>query len=143
MAKKKTVEQMSADELYELAARRQAEEEEQKREAQRQELDVLREERRALVARQRKELAAIDSQINKLRGKGKNGTAASGRSRAGVNVSNAVLEILANKKQASTQEIKDELASAGIVANNLSQTLAYLKRQEKITSPERSVYAMA
>ena len=138
MAKKKTVSQMSSDELFELAKARQAEEAEVQRETERQKLEELREERRAIVARHRKELAAIDSRIRKLRGKG-NG----GRGRSGVNISSAVLEILANKKQLNTKEIQAELANAGIVANNLSQTLAYLKRQNKISSPSRSVYAIA
>jgi hypothetical protein len=138
MAKKKTVTQMSSDELFELAKARQAEEAELQRESERQKLEELREERRTIVARHRKELSAIDSKIRKLRGKG-----SSGRGRSGVNISNAVLEILANKNELNTKEIQAELAAAGIVANNLSQTLAYLKRQNKITSPARSVYAIA
>ena len=140
MAKKsKSIEQMSADELFELAKQREAEELEKQREAERAQLDELREERREIVARHRKELAAIDSKIRKIRGK----SSSAGRSRGGVNVSNAVLEILAKKKKLSTKDIQAELASVGIVANNLSQTLAYLKRQGKITSPARSVYAIS
>jgi len=138
MAKKKPVDQLSSDELFEMAKARQAEEQEKEREAERAQLDALREERRALVVKQRKELAAIDSKIRKLRGKG-----SSGRGRGGVNISSAVMDILQKKKQLSTREIQAELANAGIVANNLSQTLAYLKRQGRITSPQRSVYAIA
>ena len=139
MARKKTVEQMSAEELFELAKARQEQEQEKEREAARAKIAALREERKALVAKQRKELAALDSKIRKLTGK----PAASGRGRGGVNVSQAVLEILANNKQLSTKEIQAQLASNGVVANNLSQTLAYLKRQGKITSPQRSVYTIA
>ena len=37
----------------------------------------------------------------------------------------------------------DELEGRGVVANNLAQTLAYLKRQGKVTSPARSIYTPA
>jgi len=139
MAKKKTLDQMSSNELFELAQARQEQEEEKEREAVREQLTTLREERRVLVAAHRKELAAIDRKIQKLSGK----PASGGRGRSSVNVSQAVLDILAAHKKLSTKEINAKLASDGIVANNLSQTLAYLKRQGKITSPQRSVYSMA
>ena len=139
MAKKKTLDQMSSDELFELAQARQEQEKEKEREAVREQLSELREERRALVATHRKELAAIDRKIQKLSGK----PAGSGRGRGSVNVSQAVLDILSSHKKLSTKEINAKLAADGIVANNLSQTLAYLKRQGKITSPQRSVYSMA
>jgi len=139
MVKKKSIDQMSAEELFELAKARQEQEQEKEREAVKEQIDALREERKALVAQQRKELAALDSKIRKLRGK----PVATGKGRGGVNVSKAVLDILAANTQLSTKEIQTQLASNGIVANNLSQTLAYLKRQGKITSPQRSVYAIS
>jgi len=138
MAKKKSLDQMSAEELFELAQARQEEEQEKEREALREQLNELREERRALVAAHRKELAAIDRKIQKIGGK----TAGKPRGRSSVNISQAVLEILSASKQLSTKEIHAKLAADGIVANNLSQTLAYLKRQGKISSPQRSVYAI-
>ena len=52
-----------------------------------------------------------------------------------------VLEIVAKTKKISTKEIKAQLDNRGIVANNLAQTLAYLKRQGKVTSPARSIYS--
>lgn len=136
MAKNKSLDQMSADELFELAQTRQQQEAEKQREAAREELMALREERRALIAAQKKEVAAIDRKIEKLSGK----PASKGR---GQNISKAVLDILTAQGQQSTKEIKAKLDADGIVANNLSQTLAYLKRKGKITSPQRSVYAMA
>ena len=139
MARKKNVEQMSSDELFELAKARQDEELAKAREAVREKVDALREKRKALLAKHRKELAAIDSQIRKLGGK----TASGGRGRGSVNVSKAVIDILTEHEKLSTKEIQAQLATAGVVANNLSQTLAYLKRQGKISSPSRSVYSIA
>jgi len=139
MPKKKPLDQMSSEELFELAQTRQQQEQEKEREAAREQLATLREERRALIAAHRKELASIDRKIQKLSGK----PAVSGRGRSSVNVSQAVLDVLASGKKLTTKEINTKLAANGIVANNLSQTLAYLKRQGKIASPQRSVYTIA
>ena len=135
MARKKTVEELSADELYTLALARQQEEEQAQREAARQEIDDLKQHRRELLAKQRKELAAIDSKIKKLGGRtrSKNGSA--------VNVTDAVFAIVQAAGQINTKDIKSELDRQGVIAGNLSQTLAYLKRKGRVSSPSRSVYA--
>ena len=39
--------------------------------------------------------------------------------------------------------VKAELEKRGVVAKNLAQTLAYLKRQGKVASPSRSIYTPA
>jgi len=139
MAKKKPVEQMSSDELFALAKNREAQERENEREANRAQIDALRQKRRDLVTKQRKELAAIDSKIRKLGGKTSTASRSGSRS---SNVSKEVLTILKNKKQLSTKEIQAQLNKNGIEANNLSQTLAYLKRMGKISSPSRAIYTI-
>lgn len=137
MARKKALEELSSDELYELAARRQQEEEDLKREALKEELEALRNERRELVAAQKKALAAIDAKIRKLGGKSRS------RARSSVNVTDAVLGIVQAAGEISTRDIKAQLDDQGIVASNLSQTLAYLKRQGRVVSPSRSLYSPA
>ncbi|BAN68955.1 hypothetical protein [endosymbiont of unidentified scaly snail isolate Monju] len=140
MAKKKSVDEMTAQELYELAKAKEAEEQERQREAMRAELEKAKAERKALLARHRKELAAIDARIRELGGRVRStGGKSGGRGR----VSNTVLEILSDRKEHSTTDLKAELAKHGVVANNLNQTLAYLKRQGKIKSPKRSTYVIA
>lgn len=136
MAKKKTLDAMSADELYALAQQREHEEQAAQQAAVRDQIEALRAERRDLVAAHKKALAAVDAKIRKLGGRTRRG---GGR---GVNVTSKVLDILA-KGKASTKEIKAELDSQGIAAGNLSQTLAYLKRTGRVTSPSRAVYALA
>jgi hypothetical protein len=140
MAKKKTVDELSAEELYGLAKAKEAEEWEREREAMRAEIEKLRADRKAAVARHRKELAAIDAKIRKLGGRTTGRTA---RASAANNISANVIDILSDKKQHSTKEIQDELNQRGIVAKNLAQTLAYLKRQGKVKSPRRSIYSLA
>lgn len=139
MARKKTVEDMSSDELYALAEARAEEEVERQREEARLVLEELRGKRRELVAKQRKELAVVDREIRKLTGKTKN---KAGR-RGGVNVTERVMQIVVNAGEISTKDIKAELENEGLNVSNLSQTLAYLKRQGKVTSPTRSIYTPA
>lgn len=136
MAKKKSVDELSYQELYELAKAKEAEERERQKEARRAELDKLKSERKSILARHRKELAEIDARIRKMGGN------SGGRGSSG-NVSASVLDILSDKKQHSTKEIQAGLQKRGVVANNLAQTLAYLKRQGKVKSPKRSIYTIA
>jgi hypothetical protein len=138
MAKK--LSNLSAEELYALAREREQQEADEAKEAMRAQLEELRAQRREIVARQRKELAQIDAEIRNLGGR-------TGRTRkrraSGTSVTDQVLKIVSGVEQISTKEIQAELENRGVVVNNLAQTLAYLKRQGKVTSPSRSIYAPA
>lgn len=136
---KKTLSDMSSDELYELARKREEQETAEEKEAARAKLEELREKRREVLARHRKELAAVEAEIRSYGGR----TTGSRRRGSGVSVTDQVLDIVGKSKKISTKEIKAKLEERGIVANNLAQTLAYLKRQGKVVSPERSVYSPA
>jgi hypothetical protein len=138
MAKKKSIDELSAEELYALAQEREQQEAEAQREAVRQQVDELKVQRKALIAEHKKELAALDKEIRKLGGRT--------RSRRGVssmNVTDVVLGIVQAAGEISTKDIRAQLDAQGIEANNLSQTLAYLKRQGRVQSPGRSLYAAA
>lgn len=137
---KKSLSNLSADELYELARQREIQEAEEAKEAVRAQLDELRAKRRDTVSRHRKELAAIDAEIRSLGGRTPRGRR---RSAAGGTITDHVLDIVSSSKKISTKEIKAELDNRGVVANNLAQTLAYLKRQGKVSSPARSIYSPA
>lgn len=137
---KKNLSDLSSDELYEMARAREEQEAAEAREAVRAKIEELRAQRKEAVARHRKELAAIDAEIRSLGGRGGRGKRRAG---TGGNVTDHVLQIVSKSKKISTKDIKAELESRGVVANNLAQTLAYLKRQGKVTSPARSVYSPA
>jgi len=132
---------LSAEELFELAKKKQAEEIEQKREAVKAEIDALRQKRRDLVAQHKKDLAKIDSELSSLTGS----KASKGGSRAsrGSSISNIVLEILGSGGQMTTKDLQAALDNRGVPAPNLAQTLAYLKKKGSISSPARSVYQAA
>ncbi len=137
---KKSLSGLSSDELYELAREREEQEAAEAKEAAREQIKELRAKRREAVARHRKELAAIDAEIREMGGRTGGGRRRGGN---GVSVTEQVLEIVGSAKKISTKEIKAELENRGIVANNLAQTLAYLKRQGKVNSPSRSIYSRA
>ena len=138
---KKPISELSSEELYELARQREEQEAAHAQQAARAQIEELRQKRKETVARHRKELAAIDAEIRGLGGR--TGPGGRRRSGSGVSVTDQVLDIVSQSKQISTKEIKAELGNRGVVANNLAQTLAYLKRQGKVQSPARSIYAPA
>ncbi len=138
---KKNLSGLSSEELYEMARAREEQEAAEAKEAAREQIDALRAKRRDAVARHRKEVAAIDAEIRELGGRTGGGRRRRGGS--GASVTEQVLEIVGSVKKISTKEIKAELENRGVVANNLAQTLAYLKRQGKVKSPSRSVYSLA
>ncbi len=135
MNKKKQMEELSSRELYTLALKREREEREQERRAYRERVRELRARRRQLVAEHRKELAKIDAEIRAMVG----GSPKGGGPRV-RGVSAAVVEIVGKRGEVSRKELQAKLESRGIVAANLNQTLAYLKRQGRISSPRRGVY---
>ena len=141
MAKKNTVTTMSSAALYKLAQKREQEERATHLEAAKGKIDALKAKRRELVAKQKKELAKVDAEIRKLGGKAP--SASKRKKRSGGSVSAAVLAAIAAGGEISTQDLKAALDAKGVTAGNLGQTLAYLKRQGKISSPSRAVYTIS
>ncbi|MGD8956474.1 MAG: hypothetical protein PVJ03_04010 [Chromatiaceae bacterium] len=137
---RKSLAGLSSDELYELAREREEQEAAEAQAAVRAQIEELRNLRRETVARQRKELAAIDAEIRGLGGRAPRGKQ---RRSSGGSVTEQVYDIVSSAKKISTKEIKAELEKRGVVAKNLAQTLAYLKRQGKVASPSRSIYTPA
>jgi hypothetical protein len=138
MAKKKALEELSADELYALAQQREEEEGKAEREANRQAIEDLKAQRKAMVAEHKKALSNLDRQIRQLGGK----TRRAGRGKK-INVTDTVANIVQAAGEISTKDIRVALESQGIDASNLAQTLAYLKRQGRVGSPSRSIYTPA
>lgn len=141
MPKVKSIDELSATELFKLAEKRKKEEEEKKIAANKAKIEELKSQRKALVAAHRKELSAIDRQLKKLTGitpisKTSNKNESSG-------TTDSILSMLSSAKSMTTAEIRTELENNGQSTNNLSQTLAYLKRTNRVKSPARSTYALA
>lgn len=135
-----SLETMTSEELYELARQRREDERRQVEEERRERLARLQAQRSEVVARQKAELAALDKQIKQL---GADTAKGRGRGSSTSNLSQHVVDIINERGQMSTRELKGELESRGFEARNVSQTLAYLKRNGRVVSTARGVYAAA
>jgi hypothetical protein len=143
MAKKmKTFEELSSQELYELALQREQEEQERQREAARAKIETLKQKRRDVSAKLRQEIAAIDREIRKLGGRSRTG-ARSARAGGRGDMTGKTLQIIGKHGPVSTKDIRAQLEKDGIDTTNLAQCLAYLKRNGRIDSPERATYVLA
>ncbi len=136
----KPIEQLSAQELYELAKLREQEEAEAQREENRARQDELRDRRRELTAQYKKDIAALDRELRALGGRPRGRAAGRGR---GGSLTDKVLELVARAGTISTKELKVALEKEGMDTTNMGQTLAYLKRNGKVIAPSRATYAVA
>jgi hypothetical protein len=135
-ARKKQVTELSAAELFKLAKKREQEELKKSMEANKEKLAAARVKKREIIARHRKELRKIDAEITRLSGK----PATRKGKKSGTSVTETVVAIIAEAGKMSTADLKAALKKKGVSTNNLPQTLAYLKRQGRITSPARAIY---
>lgn len=129
---------MSAAQLRALADKIEKQEAAEKAAQIKEEIASLKTERKSLVSDHKKALSAIDRKIARLTGKG----AKPGRSKRGGSASAAIVDFVGKSGKATTKEIKAALEKKGISTANLNQTLAYLKRQNRISSPSRAVYKL-
>ncbi|MBK1672074.1 hypothetical protein CKO35_01920 [Ectothiorhodospira shaposhnikovii] len=130
--------EMSAQELYALAKRREEQEAVAREDAVREQRRMLREKRKELVRQHRKELAELDREISKLGGKASRTRVSRVSSDAGP--SQVICEIVGSRPEMSIGEIREQAAAAGLNVKNISQTLGYLKKQNRLDSPRRGVY---
>jgi hypothetical protein len=145
-AEKKDIADLSAEELYALAREREQQESERREREIKRKLDALKAKRKEMLARHRKELAEIDRQIRDMGGAAPKARAGGARRRAGAGagtISQKLCDIVATQSEMSVSEIRDQAENAGIDTKNISQTLAYLKRQGRLASPRRGVYRAA
>lgn len=142
-ADKKNVADLTAEELYALAREREQEEAERREKESKKKRDELKAKRKEMVARHRKELAELDRKIMELGGSVPKARASRSRRRgagAAGTISQKLCEIVATRPEMNVGEIREQAENAGIDTKNISQTLAYLKRQGRLASPRRGVY---
>ena len=141
----RSIQDMSSQELLELAKLRRIEEAKAARLEYKEELNGLRQERRELIKKHSKTINTIDNRIKKIRERmSPTGTVPSDTpTTRGNNISAAVLTTLENNGDMDTKQLKEHLGESNLNTANLSQTLAYLKRQGKVVSPARAVYKLA
>lgn len=137
----KDIQELSSEELYALARKREKEEAEREEKKLVKQREALKAKRKELLAEQRKELAELDREIQKLGGTvRRRAPAKARRERGGATIVDQLCAIVATQPEMAVSEIREKAEEAGIETQNLSQTLAYLKRQGRLGSPRRGVY---
>ena len=137
----RNVKNLSSDQLYAMAQKREQEENEQAKEEKKKQLAALRAERKKMLTRHKRELAKLDEQIREFGGRTRV-RAPKAKQGSQTGISAMVLEILAAEKKADTKQIRAALESKGVSTSNLGQTLAYLKRTGRVKSAARGVYSV-
>ena len=127
---------MTADDLYKLAKQREVDERKWVAEENKQKIADLREERKQLQARHKREINEVNSRIRALGGKVPV-TSATGKGRTGISA--AIVELLDEVGELDTTAIREKLNAIGVSVGNLGQTLAYLKKNGKVDSVSRGV----
>ena len=130
---------MTADEIFALAEQKAADEKKWFEDENKAKVAELREERKQLLLRHKKEINEVNARITALGGKVA-GATATGTGRTGVSA--AVVELL-DAGELDTKAIKEKLDAIGISVKNLGQTLSYLKSNGKIASVARGIYKKA
>jgi len=138
MPRRKSVEKMSAEELYELARQREQEEAAVVDQSKEQ-IAELKAQRKALVAEHNKALKAIDRELAKLQGGKKRRSSGAPRGQ----LSARALELVTKHGPLQGRDLKARLEKEGLDATYLAQALAGLKKKGQVTSPSRGVYQAA
>lgn len=147
MINNKAFEEMTSQELYELARQRAELEKEQQKEARKQRIEELRAKRKEVTNEYNRQIREIESELQNLIGRRRKTVTASASTTATtppagkIQATQKVVDFVNAQSQASTKEIKDHLAEIGVEVANLSQLLAYLKKKGRLSSSGRGMYA--
>ncbi|OOY69467.1 hypothetical protein [Solemya velum gill symbiont] len=133
---KKNINNLTADELYELAEARKKEEMQKEKEELKSQVADLRAKKKDLEREHKKTMAAIDAEISQLTGR----KSWSGGRAGGTSAS--ILDFLASG-ESDTGSIRAHLEAQGFPVANLPQTMAYLKRTGRVVSTGRGRYKAA
>ena len=130
------LENMTSEELYTLAKQKEADERKWIAKENKQKIVDLREERKQLLLRHKKEVNEVNARIKALGGRV---PVSSAVAKGGTSVTAAIVELL-EAGELDTKAIREKLDAIGVSVGNLGQTLAYLKKNGKVASVARGVY---
>ena len=145
MSDTKPVEQMSSDELFELARKKRVIEEEVAQAELELNIRELQEERMEMVKTFKSALKSIDDELAKM-GKPARRTSDSNKgpsNRKRGELSDTLIMVISTHQPVRTDLLKSELEKRGLPTKYLAQTLAYLKKKGRIVAPSRGCYRIA
>ena len=124
---------MTADELFALAKQKEADERKWIEEENKGQIAELREKRKQMLLRYKKEVNEINAKIKTLGGRVPvSSTVAKGATAA-------IVELL-EAGELDTKKLREKLDEMGVSVKNIGQTLAYLKKNGKVASVARGIY---
>lgn len=127
---------LTAEELYALAKQKEADERKWFEEENKARIAELREERKQMLIRHKKEVNEINARIKELGGRVPVSSAAA---KGATSATAAIVEIL-EAGELDTRTIREKLDELGISVQSLGQTLSYLKRNGQVASVARGIY---
>ncbi len=149
----KSVEEMSAQELFALAEQKRHEEQEAQKAEKVARIEELKAQGKQLKAEHKKALEALESEFTRamasidkeLQELGAKSRSANGSFKVGRrgSTSNKILAIIGAAGKIKSSDLRAKLEEEGIDTKNLNQQLAYLKRNGKLSNPGRGIYAIA
>ena len=130
------IENMTADELFALAKQKEADERKWIEEKNKGKITELREERKQMLLRHKKEVNEINVKIKALGGRV---PVSSAVAKGGTGATAAIVELL-EVGELDTKTLREKLDEMGVSVKNIGQTLAYLKKNGKVASVARGIY---
>ena len=130
---------MTSEELFTLAKQKQADERKWIEEENKGKIAELREERKQILLRHKKEVTEINKRIKELGGSVPFSSAVA---KGGTGATAAIVEIL-EAGELDTKTLRQKLDEMGVSVKNIGQTLAYLKKNGKVASVARGIYKKA
>jgi hypothetical protein len=136
---KNNLKNMSSEELFALAKQKEQDEKKWFAEENKAKVSELREERKQMLLKHKKELNEINKRIKELGGRVPVSSAvASGATGASA----AIVELL-EAGEMDTKTLRKKLDEMGVSVKNIGQNLNYLKKNGKIASVARGIYKKA
>ena len=130
------IENMTADELFALAKQKEADERKWIEEENKGKIAELREVRKQILLRHKKEVSEINAKIKALGGRV---PVSSAVAKGSTGATAAIVELL-EAGELDTKTLREKLDEMGVSVKNIGQTLAYLKKNGKVASVARGIY---
>ena len=130
---------MTSEELFILAEKKKSDEEKWFAEENKAKVAELRDERKQMLIKHKKEVAEINAKIKKLGG---SVPISSAVAKGATGATAAIVELL-EAGELDTKTLRERLDEQGVSVKNIGQTLSYLKKNGKIASVARGIYKKA
>ena len=145
-SKNLNLDQLDSAALFKLAQEKEKAEQEAQREENRVRIDEIRSVRKELIARHKRDLMALDRELEQLMGRVSSTTrrpVKTRHARTGTSISDILVSTIGSKDSMGIEEIRERAVEQGLKLSTVTQMLAYLKRTGRLESLKRGQYCVA